>query len=467
MPKILIVGGGISGLSIAFRVRQYLTDTSVTILESGKDLGGKIATRKEEGFIYETGPNGFLDNNPSTLQLVRDLGLDSELVEASESASKNRFLFLNGKLQLLPGSPWELIKTGILSWKAKFCLLWERFCSAKPPIQDESIDEFARRRVGQEIAEKLVDPFVTGIFAGDSRLISLRAGFPRIHTMEVNHGSISAGLKANRIARKAEGKSGRASGRLWSLRNGLGEIITALANKIGPESIIHSAATSVAYSNQTRQWITTDETGQEHQSDILILTCPAFIQAKLLENLSPPIATNLKTIPYNQVAVAIMGFRSGDIPIPLDGFGFLIPSKENRSILGAQWCSSIYRGRAPAGMVLLRVILGGPKRPELVDMDDDSLSSLAYRELQTIMNVQAPPLFCRIVRWKNAIPQYNLGHLDKVGLIEKELNNHPGLYLGGNALKGVAINDCVENAESMAVRVARWWNKEGKDRNEK
>ena len=129
-----------------------------------------------------------------------------------------------------------------------------------------------------EIAEKLVDPFVTGIFAGDSRLISLRAGFPRIHTMEVNHGSISAGLKANRIARKAEGKSGRASGRLWSLRKGLGEIITALANKIGPESIIHSAATSVAYSNQTRQWITTDETGQEHQSDILILTCPAFIR---------------------------------------------------------------------------------------------------------------------------------------------------------------------------------------------
>lgn len=462
MPRIVIVGGGISGLSIAFRLKQFLPNIQMQLLEGAPTLGGKISTLKQEGFLYETGPNGFLDNNPSTVTLARELGLESELIEANEAASKNRYLFLKGKLRLLPSTPFGMISTDIISWRAKLSLFMERFRSPNLDTADESIDAFAKRRVGEEIAETLVDPFVTGIFAGDSRQISLRSGFPRIHAMETKHGSITAGLKANRQARKASGNKDRPAGRLWSFRNGLGTLISALANRIGLENIIHASACSISHNPSTSTWQTTASNGQTYESEILILTCQAYNQGHLLEPLNPNLSQTLNSIPYNRVAIAVLGFRSGDIPIPLEGFGFLVPGKENRSILGSQWCSSIYTGRAPAGMVLLRVMLGGPDRPELVDLDDEAILQIVYRELQATMMAQAPPLFSRIVRWDKAIPQYHLGHQEKVARIEKELGNHPGLFLGGNALKGIAINDCVENAETMAVRVSRWWNNQAK-----
>ena len=182
-------------------------------------------------------------------------------------------------------------------------------------------------------------------------------------------------------------------------------------------------------------------------------------QAQILKNLDEKLADIISSLPYNSLAVVVMGFRSGDVPIPLDGFGYLTPSSENRSILGVQWCSSIYRGRAPAGSVLLRAMCGGASRPEMVDLDDDVLAKMIYRELQLSMKIQAPPYFVKVIRWKNAIPQYMVNHLDKIQSIDETLANHPGLYLTGNAYKGISINDCVENAENTAVQISRWWNR--------
>jgi len=174
------------------------------------------------------------------------------------------------------------------------------------------------------------------------------------------------------------------------------------------------------------------------------------------------LADKIASIPYNSLAVVVMGYRSGDVPIPLEGFGYLTPSSENRAILGVQWCSSIYRGRAPAGTVLLRAMCGGASRPEMVDLDDDSIAKIVYRELQASMQIQAPPFFLKVIRWKNAIPQYMVNHLERVKEIENLLLNHPGLYLTGNAYKGISINDCVENAENLAVQISRWWSR-GRD----
>ena len=460
MPRVAIIGGGISGLTLAYRLRQYLADVDVQILESETNVGGKIDSGKDQGFLYESGPNGFLDSNPSTLNLSKELGLGEQLAPANEAAAKKRFLLMGGKLRMLPSSIIGLLTTDVLSWRAKLALAFERFQSNKQNLPDESIYAFAQRRVGTEIADKLVDPFVTGIFAGDARLVSFQAGFPRLAAMEKNHGSISKGLKAARKARQINNpEGGRSSGQLWSFNQGLGTLIEALAEKLGKSNIRQFKATNLIHNKEQSKWTVEGSNGESESYDLAILSCPAFSQASILKNLDAMLADKIATIPYNSLAVVVMGFRSGDVPIPLEGFGYLTPSSENRAILGVQWCSSIYRGRAPAGAVLLRAMCGGASRPEMVDLDDDSIAKIVYRELQASMQIQAPPYFLKVVRWKNAIPQYMVNHLEKVKEIEESLAKHPGLYLTGNAYKGISINDCVENAENLAVQIARWWSR--------
>jgi len=460
MPRIAIIGGGISGLTLAYRLKQYLADADVQILESEKSIGGKIGSIKDQGFLYESGPNGFLDSNPSTLNLSKELGLAEQLAPANEVAAKKRFLFLGGKLCILPSSFLGVLTTDVLSWRAKLSLALERFQSKNPNLSDESIFAFAQRRVGTEIAEKLVDPFVSGIFAGDARLISYQGGFPRLAAMETNYGSISKGLKVVRKARQINITEGtRSSGQLWSFNQGLGTLTDALAEKCGKSNIRQFKASNLILNKESKKWIIEGSNGESESFDIAVLSCPAFSQAAILKSLDEILAAKIASIPYNSLAVVVMGFRSGDVPISIEGFGYLIPSSENRPILGVQWCSSIYRGRAPAGTVLLRAMCGGAFRPEMVDLDDDSISKIVYRELQSSMQIQAPPYFIKVIRWKNAIPQYMVNHLEKVKKIEESLVNHPGLYLTGNAYKGISINDCVENAENLAVQISRWWSR--------
>ena len=429
MPRVAIIGGGISGLTLAFRLKQYLADVDIQILESEKSIGGKIASFRDQGFIYESGPNGFLDSNPSTLNLSKELGLSEQLAPANDAAAKKRFLLLGGKLRMLPSSLLGFLTTDVLSWRAKLSLAFERFQSNKQNLPDESIYAFAQRRVGTEIADKLVDPFVTGIFAGDAKLVSYQAGFPRLAAMEKNYGSISQGLKAGRKAKQISNPEGRSSGQLWSFNQGLGTLTDALAEKCGKSNIREFKASNLIHNKESNKWIIEGSNGESESFDIASL------------------------------AVVVMGYRSGDVPIPLEGFGYLTPSSENRAILGVQWCSSIYRGRAPAGTVLLRAMCGGASRPEMVDLDDDSIAKIVYRELQASMQIQAPPFFLKVIRWKNAIPQYMVNHLERVKEIENLLSNHPGLYLTGNAYKGISINDCVENAENLAVQISRWWSR--------
>ena len=327
MPRVAIIGGGISGLTLAYRLRQYLADVDVQILESEKSVGGKIDSVKDQGFLYESGPNGFLDSNPSTLNLSKELGLGEQLAPANEAAAKKRFLLMGGKLRMLPSSVIGLLTTDVLSWRAKLALAFERFQSNKQNLPDESIYAFAQRRVGTEIAEKLVDPFVTGIFAGDARLVSFQAGFPRLAAMEKNHGSISKGLKAARKARQISNpEGGRSSGQLWSFNQGLGTLIEALAEKLGKSNIRQFKATNLIHNKELSKWTVEGSNGESESYGLAILSCPAFSQASTLKNLDAMLADKIATIPYNSLAVVVMGFRSGDVPIPLEGFGYLTPS---------------------------------------------------------------------------------------------------------------------------------------------
>jgi oxygen-dependent protoporphyrinogen oxidase len=458
MPRIVIVGGGISGLALAFRLEQRLPEAQVQVLESRGRLGGTIATVERDGFRVEEGPNGFLDNNPATLDLCRELGLHDRLIPASEAAARNRYLFLDDRLRLLPRSLASFVTSDLVGWRTKWRLLTERWRRSTPPAGDESIDAFARRRANDEAAEKLADPFVTGIFAGDAALLSVRAAFPRLVAYEREHGSVLGGMAAARKRRQAEaaarGEKLPARGaRMWSYPEGLGVLVDGLHRRLRTPPRVGVSVTALRRDGDG--WSVVGDGGATWPADIVALTCPAWRQSELVAAIDPALAAEIVAIPYNRVAVVALGFRERDVPMPLEGFGYLTRGKARENALGVQWCSSIFPGRAPAGHVLLRAMCGGWFRGEMVDWDDDRLIEAVRRDLRKAMRLFAEPVFHHIVRWERAIPQYHLGHLERVARIEALASRHRGLLLGGNAYRGVALNDCVEQARKLAERIAQ------------
>jgi oxygen-dependent protoporphyrinogen oxidase len=456
MPQVVIVGAGLSGLSAAFRLRHLRPDLSITILEKSTRPGGNIWTERVDGFQVEVGPNGFLDAKPSTIQLCRDLGLGERLIPGSEAARKNRYLFWRGKLRALPNSFWSFSTNGILSWRGKINLLMEKHRRHIEQTGDESVHDFAYRRAGRDVAEILADAMVTGIHAGDPKLLSIHAAFPRVAQFEREYGSVMRGFTAAARRRSEDAKARGEEpqpGRMWSFRDGLRVLIEALRDQCGAK-IINGVA--VKRIRKELNWIVEGEGNDRWEADAVLLTCHGPEQAAQLADLDAPLADGIAAIPYAKVAVVAVGYRETDIPKKYDGFGYIAPQSLKRDLLGVQWCSSIYPDRAPNGFVLWRALCGGWHRPEIVDWDDARLLSAVRAELKIAMGVTAEPSFVQIVRWPRAIPQYMLGHLDRVRAIETRQANHAGLFLGGNLYHGVAMNDCTEQGEVLAGRIGSY-----------
>ena len=472
MPRIVVVGAGISGLALAFRLRR--PDAAITVLESAPRPGGKIATENQDGlrvkdskpeafwkyclvsfFRVEVGPNGFLDSKPSTLELCRDIGVGPELIAASEASRKNRFLFFDERLQRLPGGPLGLLTTRLLSWRGKCNLIAEMFRKGRPGTDDESVAAFFHRRLGREAAMVFGDALVTGIHGGDPELLSLKAAFPRAAEMEAKHGSVIRGFmrtaKQKRRDAKARGEPPPKTGRMWSFRGGLQRMIDALVERLAVPPIYGVNVRRVERTDAG--WIVHGDGQDSWPADAVVLACPAYEQATMLADLDPELANEIAGIAYNRIAVVAMGYRQADVPKIPDGFGYIAPQNTRRDLLGVQWCSAIYPDRAPPGFVLWRALCGGWNRPEIVDWDDARLLSAVRAELHLAHGVAVAPVFSRIVRWDRAIPQYHVGHLDRVARIEIGARNWDGLYLTGNAYRGVALNDCTEQAANMAERI--------------
>jgi oxygen-dependent protoporphyrinogen oxidase len=460
MPAVLIVGAGISGLALAYRLQQADPAATITLLEQRDRPGGTIWTERRDGFQVEIGPNGFLDTKPSTLALCRDLGLGDRLVTASAASARNRYLFLDGRLQRLPTGLVSFLTTPLLSWRAKLALLTERFRKPRRAGGDESLDAFVRRRAGAEVADVLADAFVTGIWAGDPALLSVRAAFPRLAAFEEQHGSVVKGMIAaarqRRAAAAARGEPPRRGGGLWSFREGLRLLVETLTARLRQPPLLGTAVERVErlpLDAGPARWRVVAAGGGQWTAEALVLTCPAPAQAALLAGLDADLAERVGGIAYSGVVVAGLGYRRQDVPHPLDGFGYIAPQRGRRDLLGVQWCSSIYPERAPVGMVLLRALAGGWNRPEIVSWDEDRFLAAVRAELRLALGITAPPVFVHITRWQRAIPQYHLGHLERVAWIEERLGRYPGLFLGGNAYRGVALNDCTEQAEVLAGRI--------------
>lgn len=459
MKRIVIIGAGISGLSVSFRLQEALPTASITVLEQRDRVGGSAWTERRDGFHVEIGPNGFLDTKPTTVQLGKDVGLGDRLLTASEVSGKNRYLFLDGRLRRLPTGLGEFLKTDLLSWRGKASLLLERFRRNQPTEPDESIDAFARRRTGREVAEVFADAFVSGIHGGDPALLSARAAFPRMAELERQYGSVVKGLgqsaKQRRLEAKARGEVYQKPGKMWSFREGMRLLVEAVRDHLKEPPVTGINVRKV--SGSPTGWTVWGDGQDRWEADTVVLTCPAYEQAPMLADLDTELAERIAGIAYNRIAVVALGYRQADVPSPLAGFGYIAPQRTRRDLLGVQWCSSIFPDRAPAGMVLLRALCGGWHRADVVDWDDDRLSLAVRHELQLAQGITAAPCFQHIVRWERAIPQYQIGHLDRVAWIDNRLTRHPGLFLGGNAYRGVALNDCTEQGGLIAKRIVEFF----------
>ncbi len=445
MKKITIIGGGISGLTIAYLLLNKEPALDVTVYEADNRPGGKIWTEQADGYLCERGPNGFLDNKPKTLELCKSLGL--EPVRSNEN-SKKRFIFSGGKLKALPESPTSFIKSDLLSWPGKIRLIGELIAPKGP--DDETVAAFITRRLGKEALEKLIDPMCSGVYAGDPYNMSMKSCFPRIKELEQEYGSLIRAMIKIKKQRKNEKVSAAPAGNLTSFYNGAQTITDTIAQKIGKRLRLGVPVQGISMDNGRYQVHTADDTAD---ADIVAMASPAYASSGILKDMAPELSTVLSDIPYPHVAVVCFGYKKENITHPLNGFGFLVPHTEGRKILGTLWDSSIFPNRASGDTALLRTMIGGAKNPEMADLDNDKISDIVFGELKPLLGLKKEPDMLRVFRWDKAIPQYIPGHIEKLKTIDTHLKKYPGLYLTGNSYRGIGINDCVASGYEIADKI--------------
>jgi oxygen-dependent protoporphyrinogen oxidase len=450
VKRVTVVGAGIAGLAVAHALRRRAPDAEVTVLEAAPRPGGNIRSERIDGYLLEWGPNGFLDSVPETLAFARELGL-AERVHRSDDRARRRLIFRDGRLHVLPGGPAGFLRSGLLSWPGKLRIAGEPFASSRP-AGDETIHQFASRRIGREAADVLVGSMVSGVFAGDPRALSLRACFPKMWQMETDHGGLFRALFAKvREKRVRRGDAvGSPLGTLTSFHDGTEELVRAAARALGPSLRLRAGATGLRRAGSC--WRVEAE-GGALEADAVVLAGPPSVSARLVGEVDDALAAELAAIPGAGLAVVALGYDERRLPRPLDGFGFLVPRGTGPRILGVLWDSTVYPGRAPAGRALLRVMIGGALDPEAVRLDDEELLAVVRRDLVTTMGLSADPELVRVFRHPLGIPQYVVGHLDRLARIGERLARLPGLHVAGNGYRGVAINSCVAEAGPIADRI--------------
>jgi len=453
--KISIVGAGISGLATAQAVLARKPDADIIIYEADRRVGGKVWTEiGPEGYLCEGGVNGFLNKIPRTLELCEEVGVKPV---SADPAAEKRYVFSRGELHKLPEKPPEFLASRLLSVPGRLRVMYELFAGGTDN-PDETLAEFGTRRLGREAFERLIDPMASGVFAGDATKMSVKSCFPRIKEIEAEYGSLLRGLIKLQMKARKEGRKDTPGpgpgGRLTSFSNGMGALTDTLASMLGSRIRTDSRVEGISRNNELYTLHMAD--GADEESEVLILAVPAFVQAGILKEYEPELAGLLGGIEYPALSVVCLGYREDRIAPYLDGFGFLVPSGEQRSILGTIIDSNVFPGRAPEGHALFRTMVGGARTPQFAELADDQLLDRVRADLKDITGLAAAPEFTRIFRHEKAIPQYLVGHAARLEAVDRVLEKHPGLVLTGNAFRGVSLNDCVVNAwktaESLVLR---------------
>ncbi len=463
--RLAVIGGGIAGLATAYYAQKAADEANLpldlTLIEREPRLGGKIATDTPDGFIIEGGPDSFITQKPWGIQLCRDLGLGDRLVGTND-ARRTVFVLRGGKLRKMPDGMLLIVPTrfrpfatsDLISWPGKLRMGMDLFIPARKDDSDESLADFIRRRLGTEALDVLAEPMMAGIHVSDAETLSLKATFPRFIDIERKYGSLTRGMIAARKARTASNGAPRANGEkpttvFMTLQNGLQEIVGAIHAALRG-TVITGCGVAEIQQRADGYALRLDD-GREIEADAVVMATPAFVTADLLRATHPDLADRLAAIRYVSTATVSLGYDAKDFGHPLDGFGFVVPRKEPTRLLACTWTSTKFTHRSLPGTVLLRAFIGGPRREELVALDDEALVTLVCDELRAIMGVTAAPTVARVFRWPRGNPQYDVGHLDRMDAIDALCP--PGLYLTGSAYRGVGIPDCVKQGQTTAQQV--------------
>lgn len=456
--RVVVVGGGLSGLSAAHRVLEQFRacgrEVELTVLDGASRPGGVVETGRRGGFLWEGGPDSFITEKPAGLALSRRLGFEDQIIGTNKEFQQsfvgkgNRLLPTpEGFYLLAPSKLGPLFRTKILSWPGKMRAAMELFIPPRPGDADESLASFVRRRFGREVLDRLAQPMVAGIYSADPEQLSLRATFPRFLDMEKKGGVIR-----NLFAVRKKGPNGTPSGPRYGLfatfEKGVGSFVDALSKKLLPGTF--RGNTTVTHLEQTSDaWRLRLQDGNVMEADAVILAVPSVVAAKLLGELDPPLARLLAQTPYSDVATVNVAVRRDRLNHPLNGFGFVVPALENRTVTGCTFSSVKFTGRAPRGFALLRAFVGG----SALGKSDDELSSAVLRDLKDFLSLDGSPEWMEIRRYPVAMPQYMLGHVDRVKEIFQRVSLLDGLALAGNGYNGIGLPDCVASGEAAADRI--------------
>lgn len=443
LPAV-VIGAGISGLACAYRLQQ--SGIPVRVLESGPRPGGVIATIEKDGFRFDLGPQSFLSTGP-LLELVDALGLKDQLLRANPRAP--RYILLRGRLVAAPLSPPALLTTPLFGAGTKWRLLTEILRHSRPPAGDESVAAFVRRKFGAEILDRLVAPFVSGIYAGDPERLSLPAAFPKLRDFEEQHGSLLRG------AVKARPAKGTPRPGLCSFRDAMETLPRALAARLRDSLLLETSVASLRHGKANgKPWFEVDIMRHDRRETLaasaVVVATPTQAASQILQSLSDEFAPAFSRIEYAPVAVVSAGYRREQLQKAADGFGFLVPRSEGLRVLGTVFSSSLFPGRAPDGMVCFASFAGGATDPGLCDLADSEISKIVYAEVARVLGIEGEPLATNVHRYAHALPQYNLGHAEIVKSLETLTAAIPGLFLAGNYLSGPSIGSSVEQAYRTA-----------------
>ena len=460
--KLVVVGGGITGLAAAHRAvevaRERSTELELTLVEARDRLGGTIATERAGGFLVEGGPDSFLSEKPWALALCRRLGIEHRLVRTDDRFRKV-FVWRAGRLHALPDgfqllAPTKLgpfVRSGLFSWSGKLRMALD-LVMPRGTSDDESLGAFVRRRLGREALERVAQPLVAGIYTADPDDLSLTATMPRFSELERRERSIILGLwRANRRAPQTG-----TSGARWSLfvtfQNGMEEMVSSIASRLPAGAVLLKHRVD-GVERSGRSWRVVGGLGPALEADHVIVAAESYTASRLLRYVDPALSTLLGEIPYASSATVSFGYRRAEVPHALDGFGIVVPRTERRSVFACTFSSVKYPGRAPEGHVLLRCFVGGALNEGILESDDSALIAGARNELRELLGVAGEPVLSRVARWTKAMPQYHVGHAGRVETIERCAAALPGLHLAGGAYRGVGIADCVRSGEAAAERV--------------
>lgn len=454
-PRVAVLGAGITGLTAAWHLQR--AGFSPTVFEKSFRVGGAIGTTTSDGWLSELGPNSLLENSSKVTAFIDQLGLADRRCYAT-AAAKKRYIVRAGCLVAMPMSPVEFVGTKLFSWRAKLGLIGEPWRRPGAADCEESVADFVVRRLGREFLDYAINPFVGGVYAGDPSRLSVRHAFPKLHALEQEHGSLIRG------AMKRRNTSGGPKGRIFSFKNGLGELPSALGNSLG--DAVHLCTQVKVVRRAARGWEIVCESGGlllTKEFAAVVCALPADALAALVVEGVPEahrLAT-LREIDHPPVASVFTGYKRGQVQHPLDGFGMLMPQVEHRSILGTLFSSTMFPDRAPQGYVGLTSFVGGARQPELVCLDDSKLVEIVHAELSKLVGARGVPAFTHVKIWPRAIPQYALGYQRYKDAISAVETSAPGFFVGGNCRDGISLTNCIESGQRLATSVTKFVHADG------